>query len=137
MPSYLAFRAARHRLLIDVRYIREVIPADRLVAAGRNWRGKPVPALDLSRLLGGGGDGGRGGLVVEGADGGALILEVDEIGKIHHLDRRAFRPLPPLPRAAAALFDGLLVGGGGGTGMLRLRRRALDAGLSRERREGE
>lgn len=135
MGAYLQVKAAGYTLLVHSEEIRDVMTNQREDSVAgcpghRLWRGQTLPTIDLPEALGGGVGSRPMALVLDAADHGTFILDVDDAGPMLRLEDTAFRPLPPLPSALARAFDGLLVTDDRRAGLLRVRRGAVSALVS-------
>ena len=109
---YVSFRIGADHFLIEIHQVQEVhltqamtaVPlAPALIAGIHNLRGQIVPAVDLRRLLGGGGDALPEMSVVIRAEDGAFSLLVDEVFDV--VETSPTMLVPPPPHLAPTLRD--------------------------------
>lgn len=108
MEQRLVCRSGRQSYAIPLQHIVEtmrVLPCEALSGAPAYVRGisiirgAPTPVVDLGRLIGGH-ETQAGRLVVIGADGRPVALQVETILGIHSIDIEQLTALPPLLRDA-------------------------------------
>jgi len=128
--TYIAFCAGSYRALIPVEHVIEVLDCNSVSErpdandSHATWRGRAIPALDMSGLLGAPREDVRKAIVLQYAHDDAvqpLLMKVDELSGVLELPDEGFTRLPMQSDQLTSYFDALYFDKEIGVSMLRLR----------------
>lgn len=97
MSTYVSFRCGDILLYLDARGVRAITECDHAEAGLGQWQDQALEQVNLNATLGQPGRGGQALVVAaQNLENQLMMLSVDSVDNVVHLEARDFRPLPPL-----------------------------------------